>query len=200
MRLSAFLGKFYSAVAFTARNALRICYRVYYLTTQGVYRLFVHPLKKMMFCACGKNVKIGKGGNFTYQSISIGHDVFIGSGARFRNNKRITIGNYIMFGPNVTIFGGNHEFSTPGVYMFSAGEEKTERDISVTICDDVWIGGGAKIMSGVTIGRGCVIAAGSIVTKSCEPYGIYAGVPAKRLRDRFTAAQIKIHEEKLQIS
>lgn len=53
------------------------------------------------------------------------------------------------------------------------------------------------ILSNVKISKGCVIAAGSILTKSTEPYGIYAGVPAKRIKNRFTPEEIIIHENKL---
>lgn len=63
------------------------------------------------------------------------------------------------------------------------------------IGDDVWIGHGSIIMSGVNIGSGCIIAAGSVVTKDLEPYYIYAGVPAKKIKKRFET----IEEELLHI-
>lgn len=49
--------------------------------------------------------------------------------------------------------------------------------------DGCWLGGNVTVLPGVTIGRGCVIAAGAVVTKSCDPNGLYAGVPARRIRD-----------------
>ncbi len=55
----------------------------------------------------------------------------------------------------------------------------------VSIGDDVWIGDSVKVFGGVTIGTGCVIGARSLVTKDCEPYGIYAGTPARLIRKRF---------------
>lgn len=60
----------------------------------------------------------------------------------------------------------------------------TEKDI--IIGDDVWIGYGAQIMPGVNISDGCVIAAGAVVTKNTEPYGIYGGIPAKKIKHRET--------------
>ena len=57
------------------------------------------------------------------------------------------------------------------------------------IGDDVWIGYGAIIMSGVNIANGSIIAAGSIVTKDTEPYSIYAGTPAKKIKDRFSSKE-----------
>ena len=61
------------------------------------------------------------------------------------------------------------------------------------IGDDVWIGYGAIIMSGVKIANGSIIAAGSVVTHDTEPYSIYAGIPAKKIKDRFND---KLDEER----
>ena len=61
--------------------------------------------------------------------------------------------------------------------------------IQVVIGNDVWIGNNVSIIEGVTIGDGAVIAAGAVVTKDVEAYGIYAGVPAKKIRSRFTDEQ-----------
>ena len=61
----------------------------------------------------------------------------------------------------------------------------------------MWVGSNVTILKGVTIGRGSVIAAGAVVTKSCPPYSIIGGVPAKVLKARFTPDEIKEHECKL---
>lgn len=69
---------------------------------------------------------------------------------------------------------------------------------SVTIVDDdVWIGYGSTIMSGVKIGRGSIIAAGSVVTKDVLPYEIVGGNPAKKIAIRFKESEIEIHEKKI---
>ena len=62
---------------------------------------------------------------------------------------------------------------------------------------DVWIGFGAIVLTGVTIGRGAVIAAGAVVTSDVKPYDIVAGVPARAVGRRFTDAEIVAHEEAL---
>jgi len=73
-------------------------------------------------------------------------------------------------------------------------EKLPENDLPVVIEDECWIGANVTILKGVTIGRGSVVAAGAVVTKSCEPYSIIGGVPAKLIKMRFTPEQIVEHE------
>ena len=61
----------------------------------------------------------------------------------------------------------------------------------IVIGDDVWVGYGAIILSGITIGQGSIIAAGSLVTRNVDPFSIYAGVPAKKIADRFATEKDK---------
>lgn len=72
-----------------------------------------------------------------------------------------------------------------------------ENDAPVIIGDDVWTGSNITILKGVTIGRGSVVAAGAVVNKSCPPYSIIGGVPAKVLKFRFTIDEVLEHERKL---
>ena len=72
-----------------------------------------------------------------------------------------------------------------------------ENDLPVVIEDGCWIGANVTILKGVRVGRGSVIAAGAVVTKSCEPYSIIGGVPAKLIKMRFTPEQIAEHERLL---
>lgn len=55
--------------------------------------------------------------------------------------------------------------------------------LPITIGSGSWIGAGAIVLAGVTVGSGCIVGAGAIVNKDCEPNGVYAGVPARRIRD-----------------
>lgn len=73
-------------------------------------------------------------------------------------------------------------------------EKIPQNDAAVVIEDDVWCGANVTILKGVIIGRGSVIAAGAVVTKSCPPYSIIGGVPAKIIKKRFTPDEIAIHE------
>ncbi len=99
-----------------------------------------------------------------------------------------------MLAPRVAIVGGDHRYDLPGVPSILAGRAEIRQ---VRIEDDVWVGQGATILHGVTIGEGSVVAAGSVVTKDVEPYSIVAGVPARRIRARFSAEDERAHRDAL---
>jgi len=121
---------------------------------------------KSTFKRCGKNVSFDPGDVYSYQNIEIGDDVFIGPGANLQAGESgIIIGNKVMFGPNVSIMGGDHNFSEIGQFMFDVKVKRPANDQTVVVEDDVWIGAGAIILKGVCLGRGCIVAAGSVVTK-----------------------------------
>lgn len=61
----------------------------------------------------------------------------------------------------------------------------------VTLGNDVWVGNGAILIGGITVGDGAIIGAGSVVTKDCEPYGVYAGCPARLIKKRFDDVSIE---------
>lgn len=93
----------------------------------------------------------------------------------------VEIGNDVMMGPEVVVYTSGHEHSRKDIPMIQQG---STYDKKVVIKDDCWIGRRVIIMPGVTIEKGCIIGAGAVVTRNTEPYGIYGGVPAKRIKDR----------------
>ena len=156
---------------------------------------FVREYRLTLFRNVGESTYISPGCHFTYNTISIGKNTYIGRNCIFQSTHgEIIIGSNVMFGPSVQIHGGNHEINVMGTLMKDV-RKQPESDGKVIISDDVWIGSCAIILKGVTIGRGAVIGAGSIVTKDVPPYAIVAGNPAKILKYRFTPEQIKTHEE-----
>ncbi|TAM97761.1 MAG: CatB-related O-acetyltransferase [Chitinophagaceae bacterium] len=158
-------------------------------------------LLKPLFKKHGKHFIFDPNGNYSFSTIEVGDDVYIGPGAVLNASESgIVIGNKVMFGPNVTIMGGDHNISEVGKYMFDVKEKKPENDLKVIIEDDVWLGTGAIILKGVTIGRGSVIAAGALVTKDVPPYSIVGGVPAKVIKMRFSEQELKEHKRLLNIS
>jgi acetyltransferase-like isoleucine patch superfamily enzyme len=146
------------------------------------------------FARCGRNVLFSPFDSFDYAHIEVGDDVFIGAGAVFHATlSRITIGNKVMFGPQVLIMGGDHNTGEVGRYMFDVKEKLPENDLPVFIEDDVWIGARAILLKGVTIGSGSIVAAGSVVTRSMPGNSIVAGVPARVVRSRFEPDALARH-------
>lgn len=130
-------------------------------------------------------VEIGRG---TYGTIRIYND---------DSNLKLKIGNFCSIADNVTFLVGlEHNIHTISTFPYKVvyGGESfdtvTTNKGDVIIEDDVWIGYGAIIMSGVRIGQGAIIAAGAVVTKDVEPYAIVGGVPAKVIKYRFDPAMI----------
>ncbi len=145
----------------------------------------------------GKNPYIGR---LVYMwakhKISVGDNFYIGKFSQIECDAEI--GHDVMFANRVALIGRyDHHYQQVGVptRLASRISDKDYNwkglDEKVVIGDDVWVGYGAIILSGVTIGEGSIIAAGSLVTKDVEPYSIYAGVPAKRMGDRFATEEEK---------
>ncbi len=108
----------------------------------------------------------------------------------FNDNTRLTIGNYVSIGQKVTfLLDVEHNTNTVSTYPFKAkiiqaGDEASSKG-DIVIDDDVWIGYGATILSGVHIRQGAVVAAGAVVCKDVEPYSVIGGVPAKIIKYRY---------------
>ena len=133
-------------------------------------------------------------------NLSVGDGTSIPKGSTiYCTDAPCTIGKKVLFGPNPTIITGDHRIDVIGKYIMDSTEKLPENDAPVVIEDDVWTGANVTILKGVTIGRGSVIAAGAVVTKSFPPYSIIGGVPAKLLKMRFTPDEIEKHERLLNI-
>jgi acetyltransferase-like isoleucine patch superfamily enzyme len=117
------------------------------------------------------------------EKIRFGHNVILNDSVHIASNQLVTIGNNVLIASKVFITDHNH-----GTYVGSGTSPlipPNERPISggdVHIEDDVWIGEFVSIMPGVTIGKGSVIGATSVVTKSIPEYSIAVGIPAKVIK------------------
>jgi acetyltransferase-like isoleucine patch superfamily enzyme len=115
----------------------------------------------------------------------------------WQQGATLEIGNYCSIAPGVTVLlGGNHRYNRVTTYPFNIKNgfgHNTEPDGysngNVIIQNDVWIGYGVTIMSGVTIGNGAIVAANAHIIKDVAPYTIVGGNPAKLIRNRFTPVQ-----------
>ena len=157
------------------------------------------PVWKRSMRHCGKGVYLRpmssdiKG----IENMSVGDGTSIPKGSTiYCTRAPLTIGKKVVFGPKPTIITGDHRIDVVGKHIIDVGDEEKlpEQDLPVVIEDGVWVGANVTILKGVTIGRGSVVAAGSVVTKSCAPYSIIGGVPAKLIRMRFTEEEILRHE------
>lgn len=120
-------------------------------------------LQPPFFCDYGSNIHLGKKCFFNFNCVVL--DIC-----------RVTVGDYTLFGPAVQIYSATHPLN-------AALRRKQESGKPITIGSDVWVGGGALIMPGVTIGDRAVIGAGSVVTRDV-PAGVFAaGNPCRVIRE-----------------
>lgn len=132
------------------------------------------------------------------KNICMEDNVTIGPGATiYTTGAKLFFKHHVVIGPNLTIITGDHNISVLGNYICETHQKREDDDQDVTIESDVWIGCNVTILKGITIGRGSVVAAGAVVTKSCPPYSIIGGVPAKVIKKRFSEEEIVKHEEML---
>jgi len=148
----------------------------------------------------GRNFVFDPAGTYTFASIFVGDNVNLGVCPLLMSTRAdIHIGNNVVFGPRVTIRGGNHRFDIVGEFTINVTDamKRDSDDRGVIIEDDVWVGGGATILHGVTVGRGSVIGAGAVVTRTVPAYSIAVGNPARIVRARFSRDDALAHERAL---
>ncbi len=124
------------------------------------------------------------------KNVTIGKNFYIGRDSLIETD--CIIGDNVIFGNRVGIVGRfDHHYQEKGSPIRLASQIR-DRDynwrglnLETIIGNDVWIGYGSTILQGVKISDGAIIGAGSVVTKDVEAYSIYAGNPAKKIRNRF---------------
>lgn len=176
-------------------------------SAMGGYHLRYYLWKKT-FLYCGEGVRfgdrlvitgfpsirIGEGTSIMSGSYLYAHDcskLIIGSHCSFNHNVmlaaaggEIVIGNDVLIGPNVVLRAADHAFASTEVPIRCQGHLPGR----IVIGDDVWLAANVVVTSGVTIGHGCVVGAGSIVTGDLPPMTVCVGNPARPIRSRLPQA------------
>lgn len=143
-------------------------------------------LMKELLGGMGDNVHIDIDFHCEYgRNIFVGSNVIINMNCTFVDNNRIDIGSRVLIASDVKIYTATHSID-PSVRNYSTNPNPAYwcRTYAKPICveDEVWIGGGAIILPGVTIGKGSVIGAGAVVTRSIPPYSVAVGSPARVIK------------------
>lgn len=187
-----------------------------------MHSLYVHTMIKNSISTFAS---FGKGSSLAYPFLISGvnhyegfenadeaKNIYIGEGVKlgayitmYATRAKIVIGDRSFTGPNVTIMTGDHPYDILGKYMAdnkkymikASGGDISKYDKDVIIDEDVWIGCNVTILKGVHLGRGSIIAAGSVVTRSIPAYCIAGGNPAKVIKARWTVDEVLEHEEHL---
>ncbi len=114
------------------------------------------------------------------ENVKLGNNMIFNRNVSITARSGVTLGNDVMLGPNVVINDSNHVFKDRDTPITKQGHTAEP----IVIEDDVWIASNSVILKGVHIGKGAVVAAGSVVTKDVPPYTVVAGVPARRIKNR----------------
>jgi maltose O-acetyltransferase len=142
-----------------------------------------HVVYKLFFAKVDSMPCIRPGVRFSHMSsIKLGRGVCINSNTYVYGRGGVEFGDYALIGPNCTISSGDHNLD-PSLPI-SHQRPKSQR---IVLGRDCWIGANVVIVGGVTIGEGVVVGGGAVVTGDLEPFGIYVGVPARKLRQRDAA-------------
>jgi acetyltransferase-like isoleucine patch superfamily enzyme len=159
-------------------------------------------LGKSRYLVAGLGLHVGAGTlMWAPDKLVIGDNVYIGKKVNIECNAEI--GDFVLIANSVALVGRHdHDFRAIGYPVRFAPWVGSSRKISpwrhekVVVEQDVWLGYGAIVLTGVRIGRGAIVAAGAVVTKDVEPYSIVSGVPAKVVGERFeSVADIERHEQ-----
>ncbi|QWA14027.1 acetyltransferase [Sodalis ligni] len=164
------------------------------MTLVKLAETWIDPSVRLRECKIGRQCEVLANSAMEYSTL--GNFSYIGEYCTVADAQ---IGKFVAIANNVRIGAPNHPMARPSQHRitycpeyYSSGAVRDldffahRREDSVIIGNDVWMGHGAIILPGVTIGDGAVVAAGAVVSKDVEPYQIVGGVPAKTIRMRFS--------------
>ena len=109
-------------------------------------------------------------------NIVLGKNVFINSNCYFMDGAKITVGDNVFIGPSCGFYTANHPLD------YQTRNQGIEQALPILIGNNVWLGGNVIVLPGVKIGDGCVIGAGSVVTKDIEANSVATGIPCNVIK------------------
>ena len=170
---SSFLGRLHQDVRWATSHAL--------LNSVGGSVWLPRVARRLIYRAAGASMRSAPGMRFVFagdpRNLSVGTAVYFNYGVFIEAIAPVTVGEYCAFGMEAMVLTSHHPVDRFGHWSHSAVGRP------VTIGDRVWVGARALILPGAVIESGVVIAAGAVVSGTCRAGGIYAGVPARRIRE-----------------
>ena len=154
---------------------------------------YCHPSVQL-----GANFTVGGAKNvFLYEGVSIGGGHISATNAKFvmKKNSVSSTGLMVRTGNHIQEVGKWFRYIDDAYKLSHSAPCEYDKD--VTVEEDVWLGVNVTLLSGVTVGRGSIVAAGAVVSKDVPPYSIVGGVPAKFIKFKWNINQILEHEAKL---
>lgn len=150
--------------------------------------------------ACGKNTVLDYPIIFeSKSSVYLEDNTKIRSGCHVINtpSERFIMRKYSVIAANCTIITNNHRSTVTIPQFLLGGSHINDKSNDIIIEEDVWVGANVTLLSGTHLGRGCIVGAGSIVSKPIPPYALVVGSPAKIIAKKFELEDILKHEEAL---
>jgi maltose O-acetyltransferase len=161
-------------------SRIALLFRDLWINGVAAWPIWPGMIRQRLYRLYGMDVRTGgvsPGCFFGSPRVGIGEGTTVNYDCFFDSLAEIEIGRDCAIGMQVLFCTSGHEL---GPASRRAGRPKSA---PIRVGDGCWVGARAIVLAGVTIGEGCVVAAGAVVSKSCEPNGLYAGVPAQRVKD-----------------
>lgn len=160
------LGRLVWSVAYL--TLMRFSPRTFHRWRAGVLRLFGARLGQN--CRIYPKVRIWAPWNLV-----CGDNCLVGDDATLYNPARITLGNYATVSQTAYLCSASHDYEDPNFPLVAR---------EIVVHDHAWVCARSSVLLGVTVGQGAVLGLGSVATRSLEPWSVYAGNPAKRIKAR----------------
>lgn len=131
---------------------------------------------KFFGCETGRGIRVKPYVNIKYPwKLAIGHNTWIGEGCIIENLAQVTLGNNVCLSQGSMLLTGNHNYKKSSFDLFVK---------PIIIEDGAWIAAKAIVCPGVTVGSHGVLAVGSVAVNNIDPYTVYQGNPAVKIRER----------------